>query len=48
MDREWAQAAEDVLWRRTKRGLRLDAGEAAALDEFMRDVESRRRNEAAE
>jgi glycerol-3-phosphate dehydrogenase len=35
MDREWAAAAEDVLWRRSKLGLRLDGGEAAALDAWM-------------
>jgi len=36
MRNEWAQTAEDVLWRRTKRGLVLSAEEAAALGEFMR------------
>jgi len=36
MDREWAQTAEDVLWRRSKLGLRLTAEEAAALDDWMR------------
>ena len=25
IDQEWAVTAEDVLWRRTKRGLKLDA-----------------------
>ncbi len=35
MAHEWAQTADDVLWRRTKRGLRLTAGEAQRLDEFM-------------
>ena len=35
MEREWALTAEDVLWRRTKLGLRLDAGEAARLEEWM-------------
>lgn len=35
MDREWARRAEDVLWRRSKLGLRLTAAEAAALDAFM-------------
>ncbi|MBX3577150.1 MAG: glycerol-3-phosphate dehydrogenase [Rhizobiaceae bacterium] len=33
---EWAQTSQDVLWRRTKRGLRLNAAEVAALDEYMR------------
>jgi glycerol-3-phosphate dehydrogenase len=35
MDREWARTAEDVLWRRTKLGLRLDAEEAAELGAWM-------------
>jgi len=35
MDREWARTAEDVLWRRSKLGLRLTADEAAALDDWM-------------
>ncbi len=36
IDREWARTAEDVLWRRTKRGLHFDDGQAAALENFMR------------
>jgi len=35
MTREYAQSAEDVLWRRTKLGLRLTAQEAAALQQWM-------------
>jgi glycerol-3-phosphate dehydrogenase len=35
MDHEWSRTAEDVLWRRTKRGLRLSKDEAKALDEWM-------------
>ncbi|MDE2410277.1 MAG: glycerol-3-phosphate dehydrogenase [Sphingomonadales bacterium] len=35
VDREWARTAEDVLWRRTKLGLRFDAGQAAALAAWM-------------
>jgi glycerol-3-phosphate dehydrogenase len=34
-EREWARTAEDVLWRRTKLGLRLAPAEAARLDAFM-------------
>ncbi|XWN29831.1 MAG: glycerol-3-phosphate dehydrogenase [Devosia sp.] len=34
---EWARTADDVLWRRTKLGLRLSKDEAAALDRFMGD-----------
>ena len=32
---EWAVSAEDVLWRRTKLGLRLSIAEQAALAEYM-------------
>ena len=34
-DREWARTAEDVLWRRTKLGLRLDAAAAARVEAFL-------------
>lgn len=32
---EWARTAEDVLWRRSKLGLRLTREETAALDQWM-------------
>lgn len=32
---EWARTAEDVLWRRTKLGLRLDAAQQAKLAEYL-------------
>jgi glycerol-3-phosphate dehydrogenase len=35
MRKEYARTAEDVLWRRTKLGLRLTAEEARALDAWM-------------
>jgi glycerol-3-phosphate dehydrogenase len=35
MTEEWAQTTDDVLWRRSKLGLRLSADETAALDRFM-------------
>ena len=35
MDKEWARTAEDVLWRRTKLGLRLSAEQAAGLKEYL-------------
>ena len=35
MSKEWAQTADDVLWRRSKLGLRLTAEQAARLDRFM-------------
>ena len=37
MAKEYARKAEDVLWRRTKLGLRLTAEEARALDAWMAD-----------
>lgn len=40
--REFAQTAEDVVWRRTKLGLRLSAEELAALDAFMSGRSARR------
>jgi glycerol-3-phosphate dehydrogenase len=35
IDDEWARDAADVLWRRTKLGLRFTADEAAELDDWM-------------
>jgi glycerol-3-phosphate dehydrogenase len=43
MRHEYARTAEDVVWRRTKLGLRLDADQVAALDAFMAEA----RGEAA-
>lgn len=42
-DREFARTADDVLWRRTKLGLVMSAGEAAAVDEWF--ATSRRSSE---
>lgn len=36
MEHEWAQTAEDVVWRRTKLGLRLSEKQVAALDVWMK------------
>ncbi|MEI9414744.1 glycerol-3-phosphate dehydrogenase [Mesorhizobium sp. Cs1321R2N1] len=47
VENEWAITAEDVLWRRTKRGLHLGREQVASLDEFMRGI-SRRHVAAAE
>jgi glycerol-3-phosphate dehydrogenase len=33
---EWARTAEDVVWRRSKLGLRMSADEVVALDAWMR------------
>jgi glycerol-3-phosphate dehydrogenase len=36
MTKEWAETADDVLWRRSKLGLRLSDAQRAALDGFMK------------
>ncbi|MGX7872958.1 glycerol-3-phosphate dehydrogenase [Mesorhizobium sp. ORM6] len=38
VENEWAVTVEDVLWRRTKRGLHLGREQVAVLDEFMRGI----------
>jgi glycerol-3-phosphate dehydrogenase len=35
IDKEWARTAADVLWRRTKLGLRFSPAEAEALDNYL-------------
>ena len=35
MDREWARTADDILWRRTKLGLKAPDGMAGRLDDWM-------------
>ncbi|HMO30013.1 glycerol-3-phosphate dehydrogenase [Enterovirga sp.] len=37
MDREWAETAQDVIWRRTKLGLVLDEEQVAAIESYMLD-----------
>ncbi|AXI48470.1 glycerol-3-phosphate dehydrogenase [Sulfitobacter sp. SK012] len=37
MTHEYAERAEDVLWRRSKLGLRLDAAAASKLDDWMKE-----------
>jgi glycerol-3-phosphate dehydrogenase len=37
MQQEWAQTADDVLWRRTKLGLTLSRDERARLVHFIAD-----------
>ncbi|MGS4946709.1 glycerol-3-phosphate dehydrogenase [Meridianimarinicoccus sp. RP-17] len=48
MDREYAAAAEDVVWRRSKLGLRLTGDEIARLDAWMAETRQARRDAAAE
>ncbi|QDG75779.1 glycerol-3-phosphate dehydrogenase [Labrenzia sp. PHM005] len=35
VSQEWARTSEDILWRRTKLGLRLNSDEIAALDSYL-------------
>jgi glycerol-3-phosphate dehydrogenase len=35
IEKEWARSAEDVIWRRTKLGLRLSPEQVATLEEFV-------------
>jgi glycerol-3-phosphate dehydrogenase len=37
VEHEWAQTADDILWRRTKLGLRMDAAKEARLATWLRD-----------
>ena len=37
MRHEWARTAEDVLWRRSKLGLRVSADDMRRLADFMRE-----------
>jgi len=43
MAEEWARTAEDVLWRRSKLGLRVSAADAARLEAFMENADGRAR-----
>lgn len=45
---EWAATADDVLWRRTKRGLVTSAEEASELDAFLHDYTQTLHHQAAE
>ena len=42
MTREFAMEAADIVWRRTKLGLRLSAAQIARLDDFMATAKSQR------
>lgn len=39
VQREWARTADDILWRRTKLGLRFSAAETQALDTHLVTIE---------
>ena len=47
VEQEWAVTADDVLWRRTKRGLHIGAEEKAALEKYMKELGGRRQTAAA-
>ncbi|HHI82541.1 MAG TPA: glycerol-3-phosphate dehydrogenase, partial [Rhizobiales bacterium] len=36
MDREWARTADDIVWRRSKLGLRMNTDQIEELDRWMR------------
>ncbi|MBT7966374.1 MAG: glycerol-3-phosphate dehydrogenase, partial [Proteobacteria bacterium] len=38
IENEWARSAEDILWRRTKEGLRLSKSEIEKVDRFLKNV----------
>lgn len=48
MENEYVQRAEDVVWRRSKLGLRMTADEIAALDDWIADAADRGLSAAAE
>ncbi|MEM6887958.1 MAG: glycerol-3-phosphate dehydrogenase [Pseudomonadota bacterium] len=48
MQHEYALTAEDVVWRRNKLGLRLDASQIAEIDRFMERERQEGRAKAAE
>ena len=41
LTREWAEEAEDILWRRTKQGLRLSSEQVHVLEEYMAALPAR-------
>jgi glycerol-3-phosphate dehydrogenase len=48
VEQEWAVTADDVLWRRTKRGLKFNRDQAIALEEFMNGITPKVQTAAAE
>ncbi|WP_424934009.1 glycerol-3-phosphate dehydrogenase [Amaricoccus macauensis] len=48
MTREFARSAEDVVWRRSKLGLRLDVDQIAHLDQWMKTQKENLSSAAAE
>ncbi len=48
MDKEYARTAEDVVWRRSKLGLKMTETEIATLDRFMKETRTDRMAHAAQ
>ncbi|WP_417680332.1 glycerol-3-phosphate dehydrogenase [Roseibium sp.] len=48
MDKEFARTAEDVVWRRSKLGLRMSENEIATLEAWMKNETAQRSRAAAE
>tara|TARA_R110002049_G_scaffold188402_2_gene356790 strand:- start:3887 stop:5491 length:1605 start_codon:yes stop_codon:yes gene_type:complete len=48
MDKEYARSAEDVIWRRSKLGLRLNADQITTLDNWMKARAAKSASRAAE
>jgi glycerol-3-phosphate dehydrogenase len=40
MRHEYARRAEDIVWRRTRLGLRMDKAQIKALDDWMKSGEA--------
>ena len=38
MEREWAMSVDDILWRRTKEGLKLSDSEVRTLSDFLKEI----------
>jgi len=47
IDREWARSADDILWRRTKLGLKMSPEEAGELERFISGYLAERAGAAA-
>jgi glycerol-3-phosphate dehydrogenase len=47
MAEEWARTADDILWRRTKLGLRVTAEERRRLAEWMAEPRRQQASSAA-
>jgi len=44
IDREFAQTAEDILWRRSKLGLHMDDAEKASVNQWFADNQAKQKS----